>query len=126
MTRIIIFANGILTDPIAEAARWIRPGDFIVAADGGTRHALAAGITPDHVIGDLDSLSSELRATLEAAGTIVHAHPPAKDETDLELALIWAATQSHIAEIVVLGVLGFIGQMQTAKEYVIEPPPNRI
>ena len=76
--RIIIFANGIIDNPTAEAARWVRPGDCIVAADGGTTHALVAGLTPAHVIGDLDSLSPEQRARLEAARTILHAHPPAK------------------------------------------------
>jgi thiamine pyrophosphokinase len=104
--RIVIFANGIIEDPVAEAARWVRPGDCIVAADGGTRHALAAGLTPAHVIGDMDSLPPEQRARLEATGTTLHAYPPAKDETDLELALMWAAAQPDATEIVVLGALG--------------------
>ncbi len=104
--RIIVFANGIIENPAAEAARWVRPGDCAVAADGGTRHALAAGLMPAHVIGDLDSLSPDQRARLEAAGTTLHAHPPAKDETDLELALTWAAAQSDVTEIVILGALG--------------------
>ncbi len=103
--RIIIFANGVMDDPRADAIRRIAPGDIIVAADGGTRHALDAGVIPQHIIGDLDSLGSETRAQLEAAGTIFHAHPPAKDETDLELALLWAAEQPA-KTIVVLGVLG--------------------
>lgn len=104
--RIIIFANGVIENSTAEAARWVRPGDYVVAADGGTQHALAAGLTPAHVIGDLDSLSPEQRARLEAAGTILHAHPPAKDETDLELALTWAASQQDVEAIVILGALG--------------------
>jgi len=104
--RIVIFANGVIADPAAEAARWVRAGDCVVAADGGTRHALAAGLMPAHVIGDLDSLSPDQRARLEAAGTMLHAHPPAKDETDLELALTWAAAQSDVTEIVILGALG--------------------
>ena len=104
--RIIIFANGIIEDPTAEAARWVQRGDCVVAADGGTAHALTAGLTPAHIIGDLDSLSPEQRAHLEATGTILHAHPPAKDETDLELALTWAASQPDVTQIVILGALG--------------------
>jgi thiamine pyrophosphokinase len=104
--RVVIFANGIMNEPSTEAARWIRSGDLVVAADGGTKYALAAGVTPAHVIGDLDSLPSEQRARLEAAGTIIHAYPPAKDETDLELALLWAAAQPGVTHIVVLGALG--------------------
>ena len=106
MERIVIFANGVIDDPTAEVARWIRPGDLIVAVNGGTKHALAAGVTPAHVIGDLDSLSPEQRAALEAAETAIHTYPPAKDETDLELALLWAAAQPDVTEIVVLGALG--------------------
>jgi thiamine pyrophosphokinase len=104
--RIVIFANGVIKNPAAEADRWVRPGDCIIAADGGTQHALAAGLMPAHVTGDLDSLSPAQRAKLEAAGTILHAHPPAKDETDLELALTWAASQPEMEEIVILGALG--------------------
>jgi thiamine pyrophosphokinase len=104
--RIVIFANGIIENPAAEAAQWVRPGDCVVAANGGTQHALDAGLTPAHVIGDLDSLSAEQRARLEAAGTILRAHPPVKDETDLELALTWVASQPDVTEIVILGALG--------------------
>ncbi|MFP4396137.1 MAG: thiamine diphosphokinase [Anaerolineales bacterium] len=106
--RIIIFANGQLADPSAEAERWIRAGDTVVAADGGARHAQAAGVTPQHVIGDQDSLSAAQRERLEATGTRFHSHPSAKDETDLELALLWAAGQpsSRPVQIILLGALG--------------------
>lgn len=104
--RIVIFANGMMDNPAVEAAHWVRPGDLIAAADGGTKHALAAGLTPAHAIGDLDSLSAEQRARLVAAGTVIHAYPPAKDETDLELALLWAVAQPDVTQIVVLGALG--------------------
>ncbi len=99
--RIVIFANGLMENHAVA----VQPGDVIVAADGGTRHTLAAGLTPAHVIGDLDSVPAEVRAHLETAGTVFHVHPPTKDETDLELALLWAAAQGA-DEIVVLGALG--------------------
>ncbi len=102
---IIIFANGVIENLRAEVARWIQPGDLIVAADGGTRHALAAGVLPIRIIGDLDSLDADLRAYAEAAGMEFHVYPPAKDETDLELALLWAVEQSAEV-IVILGAMG--------------------
>ena len=51
-----------------------------------------------------DALPPDLRAELEATGCQVITYPPAKDETDLELALIYAAAQAD--EIVILGALG--------------------
>jgi len=104
--RVVIFANGLLDDPVADVRAWTRPGDHFVAADGGTRHALAAGIRPHHVIGDMDSLDQGLRRRLEEMGAEFHIAPVAKDETDLELALMWAAAQPHVHEIVVLGAFG--------------------
>jgi len=53
--RIIIFANGDLPNP-EKARALIHADDLIIAADGGTRHALALGLTPNVIIGDLDSL----------------------------------------------------------------------
>ncbi|MGC9358548.1 MAG: thiamine diphosphokinase, partial [Anaerolineae bacterium] len=94
-----------IEDPAALTERWCGTETRIVAANGGTGHVLAAGLTPHHVIGDLDSLSDEIRERLSKAGTEFHHYPPAKDETDLELALLWAAEQGA-DEIVVLGVLG--------------------
>jgi thiamine pyrophosphokinase len=102
--RVIIFANGLFPDPAAHR-RLLRPGDLVIAADGGTLHARAAGVTPQVVIGDLDSLPVDLRDELAAGDTRLISHPPAKDETDLELALLHAVEQGA-EEIVILGALG--------------------
>ncbi|RLC95476.1 MAG: thiamine diphosphokinase, partial [Chloroflexi bacterium] len=64
--RAIIFANGEFPDP-QTARDLLRSDDLIIAADGGTRHALAAGVIPHVVIGDLDSLSPADLAQVEAA-----------------------------------------------------------
>jgi thiamine pyrophosphokinase len=85
--------------------RWVRDGDWIIGADGGAAQALAWGLVPHLVIGDMDSLSGEARAALAAQGSQFVVHPRAKDETDLELALTYA-TQQGAREIVVLGALG--------------------
>ncbi len=103
MPRCIIFANGILPD-LAAARRLIRPDDLILAADGGTRHALDLGLTPSIIIGDLDSLTFDLRP-LTDLGTKVIQRPRDKDETDLELALDYAV-QNGCREIVIIAALG--------------------
>ena len=104
--RMVVFANGEMSDPKAAVAQWARPGDCLVAADGGARHALAAGARLQHVIGDMDSLDPGLRRRLAATDTAFHTAPVAKDETDLELVLLWAVSQPAVSEIVVLGALG--------------------
>jgi len=84
--RIWIFANGCLPQP--ERLRpYLRPGDGLIAADGGQRYLAQLGLQPERVIGDLDSLSPAEVAALQVAGIILERHPVDKNETDLELAL---------------------------------------
>jgi thiamine pyrophosphokinase len=87
--RALILANGDLGDP-ALLRRRLPPlrFDVVIAADGGARHAAALGLTVDRVVGDFDSLSSEARDDLAQRGAALLPNPPAKDETDLELALL--------------------------------------
>jgi thiamine pyrophosphokinase len=102
--RAIIFANGEFPDP-SSVRDLLRSDDLVIAADGGTRHALAAGVTPDVVIGDLDSLSPEEQAQVEVSGSRIIRFSPHKDETDLELALQHAA-RAGATEIIILAALG--------------------
>ncbi|MDF1513769.1 MAG: thiamine diphosphokinase [Anaerolineae bacterium] len=104
--RVVIVANGLIADSQVEMDRWVRVGDVVAAADGGTQHLLRCRIYPHHVIGDLDSLDPDVQADLAAHGTVFHPHPAHKDETDLELALLWAADTYPDAGIVVLGAMG--------------------
>lgn len=59
---------------------------LVIAADRGLEYALAAGITPDIVVGDFDS--SRVEAT---AGTECVRVSPIKDDTDAQLAADIAA-----------------------------------
>lgn len=102
--RAVVFVNGVIHD--YDALRpWLRPGDHLVAADGGTRHALALGVRPHIIVGDLDSLDPSTLAELQAQGTQVERHPVGKDATDLELA-IERAVADGAREVVVVGALG--------------------
>jgi len=104
LMRIILFANGDMPYPDQDA-RLLRPDDFILCADGGTRHALALGRTPDLIIGDLDSVDAETVDRLQAAGVAIRRYPRDKDYTDLELAL-QAARELQPQAILLLGALG--------------------
>jgi len=104
MSRVVIFANGEFYD--REAARQlIGPSDFVIGADGGTLHALSIGVSPDLIIGDLDSLPEPERHCVQQSGGQVEAYSPLKDETDLELALKHAGGRGA-SEIIVLAALG--------------------
>lgn len=102
--RIIIFANGELPD-LEKARALLHEDDFIIAADGGTRHALALGQTPNVVLGDLDSLIKEEREKMEQVGVEIIQHPRDKNETDLELAIQHALTLNP-EQIIILAALG--------------------
>lgn len=105
-TRIVIFANGELNDgPLVRRALAEAQGGLAVAADGGARLAQACGARLDAVIGDLDSLTAAEVAALRASGATVLSYPEEKDETDLELALLWAVEQGA-AWIRVIGGIG--------------------
>lgn len=86
--RATIFANGEYLDPLRPPQ--LQDGDLVIAADGGSRHCQALKITPDVLIGDLDSTDPALITDWEEAGVEVLRHPADKDQTDLELALLLA------------------------------------
>lgn len=102
--RAVVFVNGEVRDYTALAS-WLRPGDHLIGADGGTRHILALNLVPDAVVGDLDSLEPATVTKLIAQGVDVERYPVAKDQTDLELA-IERGLRAGANEILLLGALG--------------------
>lgn len=105
--RALVFANGDLNDgpAVQRALAEAGAGAWVFAADGGARLALACGRAPSVVIGDMDSLPGPALAELEAQGADIRRYPPAKDETDLELALLAAVAQG-ITWMRVIGAVG--------------------
>jgi thiamine pyrophosphokinase len=102
--RTVIIANG--EPPTAgDLQQWLRADDTLICADGGARAALTFGLHPQRVIGDFDSLSDAELQALENGGAQLQRHPAHKDETDLELALLYAASIGS-DEIIILGALG--------------------
>lgn len=76
-----------------------------VGVDGGADMLMAAGVGVDLVIGDMDSVG---RSTLEevASGRVRSIrHPRDKDESDLEIALVWCL-ENAADEVVCTGVTG--------------------
>ncbi len=64
-----------------------RPGDLVIAADGGLEHLKGEGIQPDVLLGDFDSLPNvpEHKHLIR--------HSPIKDDTDMALAAKYGQEQ---------------------------------
>ena len=74
--------------------------DMIIAADGGYDNLVRHGYTPDIIIGDLDSIESEI-----PEGTRIISYPKEKDETDMFLSYKAGVTLGY-TEFVMLGATG--------------------
>jgi thiamine pyrophosphokinase len=93
----------------------------IVGVDGGTDAALALDLSPTLVIGDMDSISPYILATVEAQHIEIIRHPPEKDETDLELALM-EVVQRGATWIRILGAIGNRLDQTIANIYLLGLP----
>lgn len=118
----LLFANG---DPLdgAMVRRAIAAcaDPCIVAADGGALVAEFYGYTPQIIIGDMDSLDEAHLARYAALGAQIQRHPAEKDETDLELALMWCA--EHACDpILIVGALGGRLDQLLANIYLLAHP----
>jgi thiamine pyrophosphokinase len=100
----VIVSNAPDTD-LAPYRDLLGAADLLIAADGGAAALHAQGIAPQVVVGDLDSLDEAMIAALRARGVELQQSPRAKDETDLELALLYAVERGATA-IDLLGALG--------------------
>jgi thiamine pyrophosphokinase len=100
---VIVLAGG---DAVDEGLRAALPrADFVIAADSGLQQAAALGLRVDLVVGDFDSVDPDVLAAAERAGVEIERHPVAKDQTDLELAVI-AAQQRDATRVVIVGIDG--------------------
>jgi thiamine pyrophosphokinase len=104
----IVLADGAAPDRAtldAAWAGWDAGLSFVVAADGGARHAAPLGLRVDRWVGDGDSIEAGELEALRAAGVAVSLAPSEKDESDAELAVM-AAVDAGADALVVLGALG--------------------
>lgn len=102
--RIIIITGGIIDGNETERTG-IKPDDFIICADSGADNTLKLGLSPDLIIGDMDSVNPENLNEMRETGREIIAHPAEKDESDTELALI-KAVEMNPEEILIIGASG--------------------
>lgn len=121
----LIFANGKPEDgTMVRRVIADSHGAQIIAADGGARIAWHYQQKPHIVIGDMDSLSEQELARVAAEGAEIRSFPAEKDETDLELALIYA-TELGATWIRILGGIGGRFDQMLANVYLLALPQLR-
>ena len=100
----LILVNGELYRP-GVLRRRIRAEtfDLMLGADRGAFYAKTLNVTLDAVIGDLDSLSDSVRQSIGNVEFI--SYPSGKNETDLELTLLYAK-EKGADRIVIIGAMG--------------------
>lgn len=104
--RVYIISGGYIGDAGAIRRWFDRPDTYtLICADGGARHAYELGLTPQAIIGDMDSLDEDLQRYFETKGSLILRHPKDKDETDTQLALDYAL-EANPPEVVIFGALG--------------------
>ena len=94
--RAAIFLNG-APDPEPPIRAVAGRADLVIAADGGARYAIASGIFPDLIVGDMDSLGEDVARELEARGAELERHPARKDKMDGHLAVLAAKARGATA-----------------------------
>lgn len=125
MKRGVIFTGGEIPAP-AFIGEELHGADIIIGADSGAETAIDAGILPDFIIGDFDSIRSP--ATLDRfPKERILRYPADKDQTDTELAIDLARSKG-CDEVVIIGggggrldhVIGILTLLE--REY----PPRRV
>jgi thiamine pyrophosphokinase len=100
--RAIVVAGG---HAAPEDAALLQGSRLLIAADSGAEWLTSRGVLPDLVIGDMDSIEPSLLERIEAQGVTVERHPPAKEASDVELAVERAVADGS-DEVVIVGSLG--------------------
>jgi thiamine pyrophosphokinase len=82
-----IFCNGRLSNP-EKVKQIAKDCDLLIAADGGVKYFIDIGLTPQVIIGDMDSVDPDIRKNNRGIEHIQY--PETKDKSDTELAVEYA------------------------------------
>lgn len=112
MKRCLIVTGGTIDIAFAKDFLSQRSYVYVIAADAGLEVLRPLHISPNAVVGDLDTVDKKILEEYQNQPDIeFEIHKPEKDETDTELALLTAARQGCEA-VDILGALG--GRMDHA------------
>jgi thiamine pyrophosphokinase len=106
--RAVLFSNGEARSP--ERLR-IREDDFLIAVDGGLKHLEKLKLSPDLLIGDLDSVDPRYLQNLKKSSVEVLRFDLKKDDTDLALALREAIKRGYRHIVIAFGLGGRVDHL---------------
>lgn len=95
----IILCNG-RKPPLNLISNELNRSDLFIAADGGANHAEELGLTPDLIVGDLDSYRP-----VNPPASVEVILKPDQESNDLEKAL-WSALNRNITTVSIYGATG--------------------
>lgn len=102
----LIICGGEINLTLLKEMYQVKKPEMIIAVDKGLEALHALNITPNHIVGDFDSVNQTILAYYQNhSGVIQHPYQPKKDNTDTDIALNLAIDlqSSHIT---IIGALG--------------------
>lgn len=102
--RAVIVSGGSLND-ISLIKRYMTSDSRLIACDSGLNHVYRAGLKPDIILGDFDSVEPEILEYFKNMGIDITTYPVKKDSTDTELG-IFAAEKLGADDIIILAGSG--------------------
>lgn len=105
MKKVLIIGAGAPADVIVlkKILSW---ADTIICADGGADAAKKAGILPQAVIGDFDSISKENLDFYNRNKDVTLVNIREQETTDMEKAIVYTLSTVRIADIILIGAGG--------------------
>lgn len=100
----ILIASGELFDE-RSLIEEINEDSFIICIDGGSNYAYRLSIKPNIIIGDLDSVNSDVLEYYKSLNIALKVYSRDKDKTDFHLA-IEEIEKKNIREVSIYGIVG--------------------
>ncbi len=105
MRKTLIVNGGNIEEDFALSFLQKENYNYVIAVDKGMEFCRKAGIRPDEILGDFDSVDPEVKKYFDSLEIPVHVYKPEKDQTDMENAMSLALKRES-NEILVLGATG--------------------
>ena len=100
----VLFAGAAIND-YSFCKDYMTDADAVICCDAGMCHTRALDIDPDYIVGDFDSVSSDVLEYYRAKNIPIRQFPTRKDETDMELG-IFLALELGVTDLVLFGGIG--------------------